>query len=157
MKMPNYNWQQKAENTDFDPQGRVQTRVWARLSSRPQTAWKRPLAWGLCAACLLVLGMGLGVWVKQTPAPTAPTSEVLLQCKKAEPQQFMLSAELKCDGTYCSCTKTWTDCSCTNETCVHKKTCQLKIADFPRQMPWHLQDENSKIQSAGLAACQTQC
>ena len=25
--MPNYNWQQQAENTDFDPQGRVQTRV----------------------------------------------------------------------------------------------------------------------------------
>ena len=53
-------WQKRAAQTDFDPQGRAQARVWARLQGRPHLAWKRSVTWGMCAAVLLVLGAVAG-------------------------------------------------------------------------------------------------
>lgn len=152
-------WQERAAQTDFDPQGRAQARVWARLQERPIRTWKRSVAWGVCAAVLLALGALTGAhWsAREYSAPATSTAQPqMLQCKKSGPQ-FLLSAEITCDGKNCSCTKKWTDCTCTNSPCVHSKTCRLKLPDFYQQDPKTLLDENSKIQSAGLAACQTQC
>ena len=151
-------WQKRAAQTDFDPQGRAQARVWARLQERPSHAWKRSVTWGMCAAVLLVLGAVAGArWsAKEYTAPRAANGAQMLQCKKTG-SQFLLSAEIQCDGKNCSCTKKWTDCTCTNSPCVHSKPCRLKLPDFYPQDTETLQDENSKIQSAGLAACQTQC
>ena len=151
-------WQKRAAQTDFDPQGRAQARVWTRLQERPSHVWKRSVTWGMCAAVLLVLGAVAGArWsAKEYTAPRAANGAQMLQCKKTG-SQFLLSAEIQCDGKNCSCTKKWTDCTCTDSPCVHSKTCRLKLPDFYPQDTETLQDETSKIQSAGLAACQTQC
>ena len=152
-------WQERAAQTDFDPKGLAQARVWARVQARPSFAWKRSVAWGVCAAVFITLGAVTGAhWsAKEYTFPSAAhTAPQMLQCKKTGPQ-FMLSAEIQCDGKNCSCTKKWTDCTCTDSPCVHSKTCRLKLPDFYRQDSKNPADENSKIQSAGLAACQTQC
>ena len=114
-------WQKRAAQTDFDPQGRAQARVWTRLQERPSHAWKRSVTWGMCAAVLLVLGAVAGArWsAKEYTAPRAANGAQMLQCKKTG-SQFLLSAEIQCDGKNCSCTKKWTDCTCTDSPCVHR-------------------------------------
>lgn len=159
---PEKDWLTKAEKADFDPNGRAQRRVWARLQEKKTVFhWKKPLAWGACAALLLAAGGLVGLrWSAYlhcpASAPEAADSFAGAQCKNAT-SRYLLSAELECDGATCSCTKTLTICDEHPVTRVSRKTCTASEHAFSPQDPWKLWENNSTDQIQNPASCRNQC
>ncbi len=154
----------QAAQVDFDPCNRAKNRVWARLQSSPSShrSWARPLAWGTCAAFLLAAGSWLGVrWSAYLHCPAeAPAQPAFslqnAQCKNAD-GHFLISTQLECNGTNCSCTKTLTICNEHPVTHVTHKTCTQPSPDFDPKDPWKLWENPSPKQIQDLASCQNQC
>ena len=159
MKMPK-DWMDKASRLDFDPQAKAQQRVWARLNGwqpRRRPAWA--LAWGMVAVLLVLAGGWAGVrWSAylHCPAeqPTAPLQNA--QCKKAD-GRWLISTQLECNGTDCSCTKTLTICDEHPVTRVTRQTCTNAAPDFNPQDPWSLLENRSQDEIKNWATCQNQC
>lgn len=159
---PEKDWLKKAENADFDPAGHAQRRIWARLQEKKTVFhWKRPLAWSACAAVLLAAGGFFGLrWSAYlhcpVAAPASASAFTEAQCKHSA-SRYLLSAELECDGTTCSCTKTLTICDEHPVTRVSRKTCKASANDFSPQDPWKLWENDSTHPIQDPASCRTQC
>ena len=152
---------EKVSALDFDPAQQAQRRVWARVlhQSAPRRSLK-PLAWGICAGLLLMLGGLAGRhWSQSLQAPSQPHPAAFLQsaqCKKAD-GRVLFSTQLECRGTDCSCTQTMTVCDEHPITHITRKHCKTPPSDFDPQDPWSLWDEDSQQQTKNLAFCQNQC
>ena len=152
---------EKMARMDFDPHQQAQRRVWNRLHrqalSRP---FIKPLAWGLCAGVLLMLGGLAGIrfsaYLQGQPHPQKNSFLQNAQCKKAD-GSILFSTQLECRGADCSCTKTMIVCDEHPVTRITRKNCKTAPSDFDPQDPWNLWGEDSQKQIKDLAFCQNQC
>lgn len=146
---------------DFDPHQQAQRRVWNRLHQQPLfCSCIKPLAWGLCAGVLLMLGGLAGIrfseYMQGQPRPQETSFWQNAQCKKAD-GSVLISTQLECRGADCACTKTMTVCDEHPVTRVTRKSCKTAPSDFDPQDPWNLWGNDSQKQTKDLAFCQNQC
>lgn len=152
---------EKMARMDFDPNRQAQRRVWERLQRQTETRpFFKPLAWGLCAGILLMLGALAGVRFSESlqgqSFPQESSFWQTAQCKNAD-GRILISTQLECHGKDCSCTKTMTVCDEHPVTRVTRKSCKTAPSDFDPQDPWNLWGDDSKKQNKDLAFCQNQC
>ncbi len=90
------NWPERAGKLDFDPDGAVQRRVWARVTAQPLPGKRVRWAWTVCL--VLLVGVG-GFWFMAQRGAAALSEEACAELNG----RYLLSKALERSTQSCPC------------------------------------------------------